>query len=45
MLIVGALCLIKPGFYTDLVGFGMLALVVGVQLVDRRRVAESGLRA
>jgi TRAP transporter 4TM/12TM fusion protein len=45
VLIIGALMLIKPGVYTDVVGFGLLALVVGVQLVERRRLAESGARA
>ncbi|MDH4326676.1 MAG: C4-dicarboxylate ABC transporter permease, partial [Betaproteobacteria bacterium] len=44
VLIVGALMLIKPGLYTDIVGFGLLALVVGVQLVERRRMAESPAR-
>jgi len=45
VMIAGALCLIKPGFYTDIVGFGLLALVVVVQLAERRRAAESGARA
>ncbi len=45
LLIIGALFLIKPGIYTDAIGFGLLALVVGVQLVERRRVTESGARA
>jgi TRAP transporter 4TM/12TM fusion protein len=45
LLILGALCLIKPGFYTDIVGFGLLALVVGVQLVERRRSLEGSARA
>ena len=45
LLIVGALCLIKPGVYTDAIGFGLLALVVGTQLIERRRTAESGVRA
>ena len=45
VLIVGALMLIKPGFYTDIIGFGLLALVVGTQLMERRRAAESGARA
>jgi len=41
LLIVGALCLIKPGLYTDIAGFGLLVLVVGAQLVVRRRAAEA----
>jgi TRAP transporter 4TM/12TM fusion protein len=41
LLIVAALCLIKPGLYTDAVGFGLLALVAAVQLVARRRAAEA----
>jgi len=45
LLIVGALCLIKPGVYTDALGFGLLALVVAVQTVTRRSAAESGMRA
>jgi TRAP transporter 4TM/12TM fusion protein len=45
VLIIGSLMLIKPGFYTDIAGFGLLALVVGTQLVERRRAAESGVRA
>jgi TRAP transporter 4TM/12TM fusion protein len=44
LLIVGALFLIKPGIYTDAVGFGLLALVVGVQLAERRRAAEASPR-
>jgi TRAP transporter 4TM/12TM fusion protein len=37
VLIVAALCLIKPGFESDLVGFGLLALVAVIQAVIRRR--------
>jgi UPF0716 family protein affecting phage T7 exclusion len=45
VLIIGALMLIKPGVYTDAIGLGLLALVVGAQLVERRRAVESGARA
>jgi TRAP transporter 4TM/12TM fusion protein len=41
LLIGGALCLIKPGIYTDLAGAALLAVVVVVQLIERRRTAES----
>ena len=37
LLVVGALSLIKPGGLTDLVGFGILGLVVVWQLVLRRQ--------
>jgi TRAP-type uncharacterized transport system fused permease subunit len=37
LLIVAALCLIKPGFETDLVGFGLLAVVALIQAVIGRR--------
>jgi len=37
MLVVGALSLIKPGGMTDLVGFGILGLVVLWQLLMRRQ--------
>jgi TRAP-type uncharacterized transport system fused permease subunit len=45
VLIIGALMVIKPGVYTDAIGLGLLALVVGAQLVERRRAVESGARA
>jgi len=41
LLVAGALCLIKPGVYTDLVGLGLLGVVVAAQLVARRNLAES----
>jgi TRAP transporter 4TM/12TM fusion protein len=41
VLIVAALCLIKPGLYTDAVGLSLLGLVVGAQLAQRRRAAEA----
>jgi TRAP-type uncharacterized transport system fused permease subunit len=45
VLVVAALCLIKPGLYTDTAGLVLLAAVVAAQLVERRRVAEVGARA
>ena len=45
LLIVAALCLITPGLITDTIGFGLLAVVVGAQLIERRHAAESGVRA
>jgi TRAP-type uncharacterized transport system fused permease subunit len=44
LLIVAALCLIKPGLYTDMIGLVLLALVGAAQLMERRRAAESGAR-
>jgi len=41
VLIVGALCLIKPGAVTDAIGLGLLAVVVAAQVVERRRLAET----
>jgi TRAP transporter 4TM/12TM fusion protein len=41
LLVVAALCLIKPGLYTDIVGLVLLALVAGAQFIERRRVAEA----
>ncbi len=32
-----ALTLIKPGLYTDIIGFGLLALVVALQLLIKRK--------
>jgi TRAP transporter 4TM/12TM fusion protein len=45
VLVVAALCLIKPGLYTDTAGLVLLAAVVGAQLLERRRVSEGGARA
>jgi UPF0716 family protein affecting phage T7 exclusion len=45
MLLAGALFMIKPGLYTDGAGLALLAAVLAVQLVGRRRVTESGVRA
>jgi len=44
VLIAAALCLIKPGLYTDVVGLALLAVVLSSQFVGRRRSAESGVR-
>ncbi|MGH7603222.1 MAG: TRAP transporter large permease subunit, partial [Gemmatimonadaceae bacterium] len=41
LMIVAALCLIKPGIYSDAAGLALLAAVIGVQLVERRRLAEA----
>jgi TRAP transporter 4TM/12TM fusion protein len=41
LLVAGALCLIKPGVYTDAAGLSLLAVVVAAQLVERRRAAEA----
>ena len=39
-LFVAAMLLIKPGLYSDLAGFALLAVVVTAQLMTRRRAAE-----
>jgi TRAP transporter 4TM/12TM fusion protein len=41
VLVFAALCLIKPGLYTDTAGLVLLAAVVAAQFVERRRVAEA----
>jgi TRAP transporter 4TM/12TM fusion protein len=41
MLVAGAFMLIKPGWITDAIGFGLLAVVFGVQWFARRRVVRS----
>jgi TRAP-type uncharacterized transport system fused permease subunit len=45
VLVVAALCLIKPGLYTDISGLVLLAAVVGAQLIERRHGAENSARA
>ena len=45
LLFAAALCLIKPGLYTDGAGLGLLAIVVAAQLAVLRRQAETGARA
>jgi len=39
LLFVAALCLIKPGIYTDMVGLALLAVVVSAQLLQLRRAS------
>jgi len=44
MLFVAALCLIKPGLYSDLVGLGLLAVVAAGQILLKRNTRESAAR-
>jgi UPF0716 family protein affecting phage T7 exclusion len=44
LLVVAALCLITPGLITDSIGFGLLAVVIAVQLVQRRQLAQGAAR-
>jgi UPF0716 family protein affecting phage T7 exclusion len=37
LLLIAALALIKPGLITDIVGFGLLVLVMGFNIVMLRR--------
>jgi TRAP transporter 4TM/12TM fusion protein len=39
LLLIGGLCLIKPGIYTDLAGAGIAALVIATQFAARRSAA------
>ena len=39
-LFIAAMLLIKPGLYSDLAGFALLAVVVSAQIMTRRRPAE-----
>ena len=39
LLFIAALSLIKPGLITDAIGFGLLGLVVVMQLVSNRKAA------
>jgi TRAP transporter 4TM/12TM fusion protein len=41
LLFIAALCLIKPGLVTDAVGLVLLGVVVGAQLLARRRLAAA----
>ncbi|HZM37040.1 MAG TPA: TRAP transporter permease [Burkholderiales bacterium] len=41
VLVAGALCLIKPGVYTDAVGLVLLSVVAAAQLAVRRRAAQT----
>jgi UPF0716 family protein affecting phage T7 exclusion len=45
LLFAGALCLVKPGLYTDGAGIVLLAVVVAAQLIGMRRVAEGAARS
>jgi TRAP transporter 4TM/12TM fusion protein len=40
LLVIGGLCLIKPGIYTDLLGVALATVVVAAQLLARRSAAE-----
>jgi TRAP transporter 4TM/12TM fusion protein len=42
LLVIGALCLIKPGVYTDAVGILLLGIVAAAQLLARRRLSGAG---
>ncbi|OGP73457.1 MAG: hypothetical protein A2V86_02400 [Deltaproteobacteria bacterium RBG_16_49_23] len=37
ILLIGALCLIKPGWVTDLIGFGLLIIVAGYQYTKYKK--------
>lgn len=41
MLFVAALSLIKPGLVTDAIGFGLLGLVVVMQLMTQRKTVTA----
>jgi TRAP transporter 4TM/12TM fusion protein len=41
LLVAGALCLIKPGLYTDAVGLVLLGIVSAAQIAVRRRAAQA----
>ncbi len=41
LLFIAALCLIKPGLITDVIGLALLALVAGVQVFAQRRAAAA----
>jgi len=41
MLFIAALSLIKPGLITDIVGFGLLGLVIVMQLISSRKPATA----
>jgi len=45
LLVVAALCLIKPGVYTDAIGLGLLGVALAAQLLALRRAAEGSARA
>ena len=37
LLVAAAICLIKPGIYTDLAGFGLAVIIIAAQVMERRR--------
>jgi TRAP-type uncharacterized transport system fused permease subunit len=37
ILLIGALCLIKPGWVTDLIGLGLLIIVAGYQYTKYKK--------
>jgi TRAP transporter 4TM/12TM fusion protein len=41
LLVIAALCLIDPGLWTDITGAALTVLVAAVQLIGRRRLAET----
>jgi UPF0716 family protein affecting phage T7 exclusion len=41
LLVGGAFLLIKPGWLTDLIGFGLLAAILLYQAVERRRAVPA----
>ncbi|MND02657.1 FxsA cytoplasmic membrane protein [compost metagenome] len=41
LLLVSALCLIKPGLITDAIGLALLALVATVQVLERRKAGAA----
>jgi TRAP transporter 4TM/12TM fusion protein len=44
LLLIGGLCLIKPGLYTDLAGAGIAALVIATQFATRRDAAVEAVK-
>jgi UPF0716 family protein affecting phage T7 exclusion len=45
VLFVAALLLIAPELISSLIGVALLAIILAVQVVERRRAAESSARA
>jgi len=43
LLLIAALALIKPGLTTDIVGFGLLALITVYQLIQRRKTPAAAV--
>ncbi len=41
LLFIAAMCLIKPGLITDVIGLALLSIVTGAQLLARRRAATA----